>query len=407
MGRDTWVRTATPSPSFAHLLLIVGFGVAGAMGSPAVRGQAMCGGQSYPFPYTDVSGVGGAFCPGIMEAYVTGVSKGTSPTTFSPNESVIRLDMTTFLQRSLDQLITRASRRASLNQWWVPQDTSAMQLVAVGGSPAFCAIDGENIWTATNSANQVVQVQANTGKIIGTWSAANNSIGVVEVAGKIFATGASSPGNLYVLDPTVPGVVTVAASNLGNLPMGIAFDGTNLWTANNGGSVSIITPQSPYTVTTVTSGFTAPSGIVYDGAHIWVTDGTAGKLFQLNGSGGIVQTVNVGAGPGNPAFDGTNIWVPNSVDNTITVIQASSGAVVGTITANASILLNGPSAASFDGARILVTNSTGNSVTVFKAADLSFLANVTTGPSTGPSGACSDGINFWVDLAQTGQLLRF
>ncbi len=30
----------------------------------------------YPFPYTDVSGVGGAFCPGIMEAYVTGVSKG-------------------------------------------------------------------------------------------------------------------------------------------------------------------------------------------------------------------------------------------------------------------------------------------------------------------------------------------
>jgi hypothetical protein len=99
-----------------------------------VQAQELCRGTNYPFPYTDVSGVGAAFCPGIMEAYVTGVSKGTTPTTFSPNETVTRAQMTTFLQRSLDQGLTRASRRAALNQWWTPQNTNAMQTINVGGS---------------------------------------------------------------------------------------------------------------------------------------------------------------------------------------------------------------------------------------------------------------------------------
>ena len=49
----------------------------------------------------------------------------------------------------------------------------------------------------------------------------------------------------------------------------------------------------------------------------------------------------------------------------------------------------------------------GNTVTVFKAADLSFIANVTTGNGAGPRGACSDGINFWMPLLDTGNLLRF
>jgi hypothetical protein len=207
-------------------------------------------------------------------------------------------------------------------------------------------------------------------------------------------------------------VVTTAAFNLGNKPIGIAFDGTNIWTANSGansppGSVSIITPQAatPYPVSTVTTGFSEPAGILYDGAHIWVTDFIAGTLLKLDASGNIVQTVTVGAAPSYPVFDGANIWVPNLNSNSITVVQASTGNVVATIAADASNLLNAPSAASFDGERILVANL-GSSVTVFKAADLSLIANVPA-PGTSPSGACSDGINFWVPSYATTSVLRF
>jgi hypothetical protein len=95
---------------FASRALALGFGVASAIGIAPAQ-ATLCGGTIYPFPYTDVSGVGAAFCPGIMEAYVTGVSKGPSPTTFSPNDNVPRLQMTPFLQRSLGHFVSSGSSR--------------------------------------------------------------------------------------------------------------------------------------------------------------------------------------------------------------------------------------------------------------------------------------------------------
>jgi hypothetical protein len=382
------------------------------MGVGPVQAQELCGGVDYPFPYTDVSSVGAAFCPGIMEAYVTGVSKGTTPTTFSPNNTVTRVQMTTFLQRSLDQGLARASRRASLNQWWTSQSVSAMQLVGLGGIPRYCAADGQAIWTSIGTS--VIQVQANTGGVVGTWTGATaGAEGVLVAAGRVFVTGANSPGDLYVIDPTqAPGVVSTAESNLGNQPLGIGFDGTHIWTANRGGSVSIITPQAatpypPGNVTTVTTGFAVPYGIVFDGANIWVTDPGQNALLKLDPAGVILKSVAVGSLPQTPAFDGTNIWVPNASDHSITVVQASTGNVVATITADASNQLNAPNTASFDGERVLVTNVGTSTVTVFKAADLSFIANVSMGAGTNIIGACSDGINFWVTIPNTGNLLRF
>jgi DNA-binding beta-propeller fold protein YncE len=390
-------------------LLALGFGVASAMSTAPLQAQEMCGGQNYPFPYTDVSGVGTAFCPGIMEAYVTGVSKGTTPTTFSPNNTVTRVQMTTFLQRSLDQGLARTSRRAALNQWWTTQDFNATLTIDIGVSPYSCAADGENIWTAA-SAGAVAEVQGSTGIVLGTWSGAASSVGTLVAGGRVYLAGETSPGNLYVIDPTqVPGSVGMGASTLGDNPVGIAFDGTHVWTANCGGSVSIITPQAsfPYPVTNVTTGFNTPYGILYDGAHIWVTDQGAGTLLELDPGGAILRTVTVGTVPGFPVFDGTNIWVPNQVGNSITVVQASTGSVVATIGADVNNHLSFPTTASFDGERILVTNQGGNTVTLFKAADLSFIANVTTGASTQPFGACSDGVNFWITLLASDKLVRF
>ncbi len=321
--------------------------------------------------------------------------------------------MTTFLQRSLDQSETRTSRRAALNQWWTQQNTNTMQTIAIAENPTLCAADGENIWVSGSSGSEVAQVQASTGTVLGTWTAAVGSYGVLPVGGKVYVTSNTVPGSLYLIDPTAPpGPVAIAANNLGNQALGIAFDGTNIWTANFSGSVSIITPAAtapfpPGNTTTISTGFSKPRGILYDGAHIWVTDQAAGTLLKLDAAGTILQTVGVGSAPLYPVFDGANIWVPNLGSNSLTVVQASTGNVVATIPSDASNLLSGPFAASFDGERILVANDSGSSVTLFKAADLSFIANVSTGVSTYPFGACSDGINFWVTLYLTGNLLRF
>lgn len=51
-----------------------------------------------------------------------------------------------------------------------------------------------------------------------------------------------------------------------------------------------------------------------------------------------------------------SIWVPNFGSNVVTVVRASTGAVLATLTGNG---LNGPFTAAFDGERIIVTTSPG------------------------------------------------
>jgi len=303
------------------------------------------------------------------------------------------------------------SRRASLDQFWTSQNATVLGLTTVGTSPELLKADGADIWVA-NLGGTVSRVRASDGKLLDTWSSATMATGVLVAMGRILVTGFTSPGNLYLIDPTqVGGPVVSAASNLGNTPRGIAFDGTHVWTANynngaGGGSVSIVTPAptTPWTVTTVTTGFAAPVGALYDGTNVWVTDNNAGTLLKLSSAGAILQTVTVGAFPQFPIFDGTNIWVPNFGSASVTVVQASTGTVLQTLTANG---LSGPVSAAFDGERILVTNFGGSTVSLWKAASLAPLGSFATGSSSVPNGACSDGLNFWIALNGTGKLARF
>lgn len=173
----------------------------------AAQAQQPCGTGTYPFPYTDVSAVTDPFCPGIMQAYVTGISKGTSPTTFSPNNDVPRLQMATFLQRTVDQVLARGSRRAALNRWWTMQNSSMMQTIFVGGgeyvSPQFCAVDGNSIWTTNDLGNQIDQVQADTGAVLGQWTSYHTE-GVLAAGGTIFVIEYAAPGVLDFIAPMQP-----------------------------------------------------------------------------------------------------------------------------------------------------------------------------------------------------------
>jgi YVTN family beta-propeller protein len=395
-------RSIRRSRSCSRWFVALGFGFAGAMSIAPVQGQEPCGSPPviYPFPYTDVAGVGAAFCPGIMEAYVTGVSKGTTPTTFSPTETVTRVQMTTFLQRSLDQGLTRASRRTVLKQLW--QDNYYPQAILSSGLPVFCAADGDTIWVA--SQGEVDQIQASSGKVLASWTGPTKSWPIAVIPGAIITADNSAPNGLYFIDPTAPPGPISASYTLPGGASSIAFDGINYWIANFTGSVSILTGL---TLQTYSAGFSKPVGLVYDGTQMWVTDYGAGTLLPVAPDGTIGTAVTVGAGPEQPAFDGENIWVPNYSDSSITVVQASSGKVVATIASDGvgGNNLSGPEQASFDGERILVTNRGNESITLFKAADLSVIGNVGFGAS--PYGVCSDGINFWVTFTSAGTLLKF
>jgi hypothetical protein len=358
-------------------------------------------------PFTDVAA--DAFCPFVLEIFTIGITTGTTATTYDPTSNVSRLQMAAFLSRTVDGALRRGSRRAALDQFWTTQNATVLGLTTVGSAPSFVKSDGADLWVSNNFGFTVSRVRGSDGKVLETWTGASNPTGVLVAMGKVFVNGNTVPGTLYRIDPSQPaGAVTAVASNLGNQPIGIAFDGARIWTANSvGTSVSIVTPGAtiPWTVTTVTAGgFFAPTGMLYDGANIWVADEIGNTLLKLDASGAILQTVTVGSFPFHPGFDGGNIWMPNSGSASVSVVRASSGAVLQTLTGNG---LSAPRAAAFDGQRVLVVNLGDSSVSLWKAADLSPLGNFSMGLGTSPGGAASDGVNFWITLTGPGKLARF
>ncbi len=407
MDRNVSRRTTLGSSGLHRLLLTAWLAVVVA-NTTALASSEPCGTGTYPFPYTDVASVTDPFCPGIMEAYVTGVSKGTGPSTFSPDENVTRLQMTTFLQRSLDQAVTRASQQTLLKQSW--QINYTPQPVSVTGNPVFCAADGENIWVASQA--EVDQVQASTGKVLGSWTGVTKSWPIAAIPGLIITADNGAPNGVYFIDPTAPPGPLTASYTLANSgASSIAYDGLYVWIASFGGSVSTIFPSggglaSGGTLTEYPNGFTQPVGLVYDGTQMWVTDYGADTLLPVAQNGTIGTPVAVGAGPEQPAFDGENIWVPNSLDNSITVVQASTGKVVATIVSDGTNKLSGPEQASFDGERILVTNHGPKpGITIFKAADLSVITSAAF--VVAPYGVCSDGKHFWLEIISEHGLFKF
>jgi hypothetical protein len=363
-----------------------------------------CGGAMVTLPFTDVTG-NGFFCQ-IAEAYFSGLTNGTTPTTYSPSDSVPREQMAAFVTRTQDSALRRGSRRAALNQWATPTAVPMTGRTTVGATPQQVKSDGTDLWVADFNSGDVKRVRASDGSVLGTWAGATAAFGVLVARGRVYVTGAiiQNPGRLYRLDPSQPpGVIQTLSSTLGNMSQDITTDGQFIWTANGGGglqgSISRVDPDTGAT-TNFAAGFALPSGILFDGASLWVAN-NAGQLRKVDSNGVFGQTVTVGANPQFPVFDGSNIWVPNGSDNSITVVRARDGVVLATLTGNG---LNGPRQAAFDGQRVLVTNG-GDSVSMWNAADLTPIGSYSLVGS--PFGACSDGINFWIAVNGFNQLARF
>jgi hypothetical protein len=372
-----------------------------------------CNGQSLTLPFTDVAGSNPFFCQ-IAQAFFTGLTNGTSATTYSPSANVSREQMAAFITRTQDSALKRGSRRATAGQWAMPQDAGVLKSTVVSSSPQYNCFDGEDIWVANFTGNSVTRVHASDGRVLGTWTGANNAFNTIAAAGFIYVVGNLNPGKIYRIDPTqAAGAVTEVEGNVGANPHSITYDGLNLWTANEGtgpglGSITrynIVTD----TATTFTTGFNRPAGIVFDGTHLWVVDAGSDELYRVNpASGTILETLAMGTINSTvaiPVFDGSNIWVPVSTE--IKVVSTSTPAqVLATLTGNG---LGGSNrAVAFDGERIMVTS--GGGISLWQATSLTPLGNLSLGAGMASNGVCSDGLHFWIAVditASNGVLLRY
>src|SRR5262252_9522243 len=99
----------------------------------------MCGGAMTTLPFADV--MGNQFFCQIAEAFFSGLTNGTTPTTYSPSDNVPRQQMAAFITRTQDSALRRGSRRAALKQWSTPADLAFGGVSSGGGGPELVESD--------------------------------------------------------------------------------------------------------------------------------------------------------------------------------------------------------------------------------------------------------------------------
>src|ERR1041384_5497298 len=203
------------------ILLIVVILITGAStGLKADTGS--CDGQSITLPFTDVLNTNIFFCS-IAEAYFSGLTNGTTSTTYSPAVNVTREQMSAFVTRTMDQSVKRGSRRAVLHQFWTTQGANNFALTGGMNDPLLVKCDGVDLWVANFGNDTVSRVRASDGRLLETWTGATGAIGVLTAMGKVFITGNAGTGKLYQIDPTqAPGAVSILSSSVGSDPHAIA-----------------------------------------------------------------------------------------------------------------------------------------------------------------------------------------
>ncbi len=182
---------------------------------------------------------------------------------------------------------------------------------------------------------------------------------------------------------------------VGSAPVGIAFDGANIW-VTNGSGVTKLRASDGANLGTFGLAF-PPFAVAFDGANIWVTNGESVTKLQAS-DGAPLGTFNVGESAFGIAFDGANMWVVSvGMDvSYLTKLRTSDGANLGIFP-----VIAPTGGIAFDGANIWVGTTTG--VTKLRASDG---ANLGSFPANGPYGVAFDGANIWVTNPSSGTVSK-
>ncbi len=234
-----------------------------------------------------------------------------------------------------------------------------------------------------------------------TFAVGDNPVGIAFDGANVWVANRDSNSlqKLRASDGLNLGAVTV-----GSAPIAVTVDGTSVWVANdNSNNVMKLNAISNNLEGTFAVG-TNPRALAFDGANIWVANFTSNNVTKLRASDGALQgTFAVGTNPQAIAFDGTSIWVVNIGSKNLTKLRASDGTLEGTILMpNASYI---PQAVVFDGANIWVTHGAG--VFKLRQSDGVFVGNfVVSNNGSNNSGMAFDGANIWVANTLTNRLTK-
>ena len=280
----------------------------------------------------------------------------------------------------------------------------------ISGTPSAVTAAASYTVTATNSAGHTtvgISITVNAAVVPpGNWTMSNTTVGTSPVGvlfdGTNIWVANENSWNIYKISASTGAVLQIYPAGLG--AQYLAYDDVNnyVWTTNPASNnVTAINATSGNLVTY--SCGNDPDGIAFDGANMWVanyTPATVTKIRALDGR--IQQSVSVGTGGvSNPrllAYDyvANTMWVTVNGDNKVDKIDVNTGTVLGQYAVPGS-----PYAIAFDGTCMWVTQASANTVVKIRTSDGAILG--TYGAGVGPNGIAFDGTYIWItDQVYTG-----
>jgi hypothetical protein len=214
-------------------------------------------------------------------------------------------------------------------------------------SPIALALDGTDLFVL-NGSGSVTEVAVRSGALVGTASGSafkfKSPTAIAVAHGRVFVV--NSGGNTVTVFNA--GTRTFLASLAGSqfqfkTPKGIAYDGTNLWVTDQAGdSVTEFSPTTLHELSVTTDATNLPDvgPIVYGDHDLFAASppGSSPMVTQIAGSPVLLPWMMCnGNGPylfNNPqamAVAGPNLWVVNEGGNSLTEMNASTGALIRTV----------------------------------------------------------------------------
>jgi len=276
--------------------------------------------------------------------------------------------------------------------------------LTVGVSPASFAnavlFDGKSIWVAVqNPGGGTLEKMSLSGKLLAATEVGDTPIEMAYDGQNIWLTN-YTPSTVSVFDGNGALLKTISLPSAN--PEGIMFDGKYVWTANNGGganSVTKIDPVAKSIVNTYSVGL-APDGVAFDGTNIWVTNSLNNNVWKIDrNTGAYLAAYSTGVFPLSIVFDGTNMWIANGTGvnvgsqvagpGSVTKIRVADGANLGMFGVG-----NHVRGLVYDGTSIWACNSNDNTVSRIRTGGVALLGTYPTGKS--PRSVTFDGANVWV-----------
>ena len=196
------------------------------------------------------------------------------------------------------------------------------------GDPGLLAAGDGALWVADPSANTLTRIDLSSRTPTDTVPLPGQPAGAV-VAGQDIWVADRSQGEVLRVSTQTDAIVQRV--HVGGSPSDIAAAGGRVWVSLKGARTLVALDAETGQVLHRTVLDTEPTELAVGRGAAWVTSDSAASLYRVDTSGKNVVRIAVGQGPGPVTLDGGEVWVANTLDGTVSRVNAHRGVVTATV----------------------------------------------------------------------------